>query len=152
MSDLENFLLPNESTCIAACSGTVARLWLAKSRFGKWAALTELRHPESARREGTLTSDRPGRSFDSFGSGRHAMSQPQSAHDQELSRFAEEVADYINAGIARGSFRNLVLLAEPGFLGHLRNKLSPAATKATILSASKNIASLDEERIREYFQ
>ena len=152
MNDLDKFLLPNDSTCIAACSGSEARLWLATSRHGDWQALTELQHPESATREGDLVSDRPGRSFDSFGSGRHAMSQPSSAREQELTRFAEQVADYINAGIANRDFNNLVLFVEPSFLGHLRTKLSAAATKATVLTAPKNLTSLDENRIRDYFQ
>ena len=33
----------------------------------------ELVHPEARDREQTLTSDRPGRAFDSKGQGRHAM-------------------------------------------------------------------------------
>ncbi len=152
MNDIDNFLLPNEPTCIAACSGTAAKLWLSTARFGDWQALTEFEHPQSATREGDLTSDRPGRSFDSVGGGRHAMSQPRSAHEQELVRFAEQVSEFINAGIAKGKFDKLVLLAAPGFLGFLRSKLSSAATNATVLTASKNITSLDEDRIREYFQ
>ena len=152
MNELGNFLLPNDPTCIVACSGSTARLWLATSRFGDWQPLIEMLHPESATREGDLTSDRPGRTFDSFGSGRHAMSQPQSAHEQQLSRFADEIASYVNAGIANGDFKNLVLLAAPGFLGHLRSKLSDRATKATVLTAPKNITSLDATRIREYFR
>ena len=152
MKQLNDFLLPNDPTCIVACSGTTAKLWLSTSRFGEWRALVEMQHPESATRERDLVSDRPGRSFDSFGSGRHAMSQSQTAREQELMRFAEQVADYVNKGIANGDFQSLVLLAAPGFLGHLRNELSSAATNATVLTASKNITSLDVNQIREYFQ
>ena len=152
MNDLKNFLLPNEPTCIVACSGSVARLWKTTSRFGDWQALTELRHPESASRDADLTSDRPGRAFDSFGSGRHSMSQGHSPHEQELTRFADEVAGYINNGIASGSYTNIVLLADPRFLGHLRTKLSSTAANAVIMTASKNLASLDEAEIRHYFQ
>ena len=152
MNDLKTFLLPNDPTCIAACSGAAAKFWLTTSRFGDWQPLKNLQHPASETRERELTSDRPGRSFDSFGSGRHAMSRPSSAHDQELLRFAEQVADYLNSGVADGSFKNLVLLVEPRFLGHLRSKLSPAANAATILTAPKNMANLDETQIREYFR
>lgn len=152
MIDIKNFLLPNEPTCIVACSGSVARLWRSESRFGDWQALVEMRHPESTSRDGDLASDRPGRAFDSFGSGRHAMSPGSSAHQQELQRFALEVADYINNGVSSGAFEKVVLLAEPGFLGHLRNKLSGAAASAVIMSAPKNLASLDEAQIRHYFQ
>ena len=152
MTDLKNFLLPNDPTCIVACSGSTARLWRSDSRFGDWQALVELHHPESASRDGDLASDRPGRAFDSFGSGRHAMSQSNTAHQQELKKFAAEVADYINKGIANRGFEKIVLLAEPGFLGHLRNKLSGAAANAVIMTASKNLASLDEAQIRHYFE
>lgn len=152
MNDLKNFLLPNDPTCIVACSGSTAKLWLSTNRFGDWQPLTDMQHPRSSIREGDLTSDRPGRAFDSFGSGRHAMSQPHSAHEQELLQFAEQVADYVNRGIASGDFKNLVLLAEPGFLGHLRAKLSEAAKNATIMTAPKNITSLNEKQIRDYFQ
>jgi len=152
MTDLKNFLLPNEPTCIVACSGSLARLWRSSSRFGEWQPLVEMHHPESSSRDGDLTSDRPGRAFDSFGSGRHAMSQSSTARQQELIRFADEVAGYINKGIAGGRFEKIVLLAEPGFLGHLRSKLSGAAAGAVIMTASKNLSSLDEAKIRHYFQ
>lgn len=152
MIDIKNFLLPNEPTCIVACSGSVARLWRSDSRFGDWRALVEMHHPESTSRESDLASDRPGRAFDSFGSGRHAMAPGKSAHQQELLRFADEVADYINTGIASRKFKKVVLLAEPSFLGHLRNRLSGAAAAAVIMSAPKNLTSLDEAQIRHYFQ
>ena len=152
MTDLKNFLLPNTPTCIVACSGSVARFWQSDSRFGDWQSLVELRHPESTSKDGDLASDRPGRAFDSFGSGRHAMSTGNSAHEQELMRFADEVADYINKGIAECRFAKIVLLAEPRFLGHLRGKLSSVAASAVILTASKNLTSLDEAQIRHYFQ
>jgi len=48
--------------------------------------------------------------------------------------------------------KKIVLLAEPGFLGHLRSKLSGAAAGAVIMTASKNLSSLDEAKIRHYFQ
>lgn len=152
MSNLSDFLLPNEPTCIVACSGSEARLWKSTSRFGAWLHLTELRHPEAANREAEFASDRPGRSFDSFGSGRHAMSQSHSGHEQELSRFAEEVAGYINRSFASGDYMHLVLIADPRFLGYLRSKLSSAASGAVILEASKNLVKLDADEIRSYFQ
>jgi len=152
MSNLRDFLLPNEPTCIVACSGSEARLWKSTTRFGEWQHLTELQHPEAANREAEFASDRPGRSFDSLGSGRHAMSQTHSGHEQELSRFAEEVANYINRSIAGGDFAHLVLIAEPRFLGYLRSKLSAAASTAVVMETSKNLVNLDAREIRKYFQ
>ena len=151
MSDLQSFLLPNAPTCIVACSGSSARLWKSVSRFGAWDTLAEMQHPESDQRDAELVSDRPGRSFDSFGSGRHAMSTRQSEHEHELGRFADEVAGYLNNGLVVGQFENIVLLADPRFLGLLRSRLSSAATAAVVMAAPKNIVNLDVNAIREYF-
>lgn len=149
---MKSFLLPNEPTCIVACSGSEARMWKATSRFGEWLPLTEMQHPEAASPEAEFASDRPGRSFDSFGSGRHAMSQSHSGQEHELSRFAEQVADYLNRLLVAGEYVHLVLVAEPRLLGHLRDKLSRAASAAIIMEAPKNLTHLDADEIRKYFQ
>lgn len=152
MSELRGFLLPNEPTCIVACSGTEARLWKSTSRFGAWTQIADMQNPENVNRESEFASDRPGRAFDSVGGGRHAMSTSHSGLEHELTRFAEQVAEHINRALAAGDFVHLVLIAEPRFLGHLRDKLSAAAAAAVILEASKNLMRLNGDEIRNYFQ
>ena len=152
MSEIKGFLLPNEPTCIVASSGSAAHVWRTTSRFGEWQLLSTLENPEASRREADFASDRPGRSFDSFGRGRHAMEPGHSGHEHELSRFAQQVADKINAAFAAGSVAKLVLLAEPKFLGLLRTRLSHAAAAGIVLEASKNLVKLDVNEIRSYFQ
>ena len=152
MSDLANFLLPNEPTCIVACSAAKARFWLSESRFGDWQALTELHNERATQQEADFVSDSPGRSFDSAGSGRHAMSPRVSGQDQEALRFAREVAAYLNSAIANNDAKQLVLLAAPGFLGFLRSELSDAALNAVALAEPKNLADTDEDKIRKYFE
>jgi len=51
MVKLDEFLLPNASTCIVACAATTARFWTSDSRFGKWTLLAELRAPDAAKHE-----------------------------------------------------------------------------------------------------
>lgn len=46
--------------------------------------LEGLKHPASRAHERDLISDRPGRSFDSFGSGRHAMEEEVSLKQGSL--------------------------------------------------------------------
>jgi len=152
MSELANFLLPNEPTYIVACSAAKARIWLSKSRFGDWQPLTELHNERATRRETDFYSDRPGRSFDIVGSGRHAMSPEVSGHDQETHRFAREVAAYLNHAIANNEASQLVLLAAPGFLGFLRSELSDAATRAVALAEPRNLTDIEEGKIRKYFK
>jgi protein required for attachment to host cells len=152
MSDLANFLLPNEPTCIVACSAAKARFWLSESRFGDWRPLTELHNERATRHESNFVSDRPGRSFDIVGGGRHAMSPQVSRKEQEALRFAREVATYLNNAIANNEATQLVLLAAPGFLGLLRSELSDASLRAVALAEPRNLTDIDEDKIKKYFK
>lgn len=152
MGRREDFLLPNAPTCIVACTATVARLWYSTSRFGDWSQLAEFTNPAAASRESDFGTDRPGRTFDSFGSGRHAMVPGETRREHETHRFAAELADRLNRGVAGGDFEHLVLIAAPAFLGHLRAELSDAATRAVIYEAAKDLTWLDVDRIREHFR
>lgn len=151
MNAMQNFLLPNGPTGIVACAAAEARVWRSMSRFGEWTMLETFQHPEAARREKDFAADRPGRTFDSFGSGRHAMSPRQTDHEHQLLIFANAISQFINESIAASVFSNLVLIAEPKMLGLLRDGLSPNATRAVVLESSTNPANLAVDQIRAYF-
>ena len=74
-----------------------------------------------------IQADRPGRSFDSGGEGRHAMEPRTDPHQHEKAVFVHDVADYVNAAAQKGRFDRLVLVAPPRVLGELREYLSDAA-------------------------
>jgi protein required for attachment to host cells len=152
MSRRDEFLLPNVPTCVVACAATGARLWRSATRFGDWTRVAELEHPEAAARESSFASDRPGRAFDSFGAGRHAMAAGETGRDHEARRFARELADRLSRGIGAGEFEYIVLIATPTFLGHLRAALSETASRAVIHEVAKDLTGLDVESIRNYFQ
>ena len=152
MNDLRNFLLPNEPTCIVACSSARARFWQSPSRFGDWKSLAEMQDETATHAESEFASDRPGRSFDIVGKGRHAMSQSESAQDHQTLVFARQVADYLNDAIAESTVTNLVIIAAPGFLGYLRSELSDNALRAIVLAEPRNLSDLDEKEIRSYFE
>lgn len=151
MSDLANFLLPNEPTCIVACSAESARFWLSESRFGDWKLLTEMHDDMAPMRESEFASDRPGRSFDIVGAGRHAMSQKVSGQEQQTLHFARQITDFLNNAVASSDVTRLVLLAAPKFLGYLRSELSDTALRAVVLAEPRNLVDLEEEEIRKYF-
>jgi protein required for attachment to host cells len=79
-----------------------------------------------------IASDRPGRTFDSAGSGRHAMAPPSDPHDHEQVNFLREVVAYIEKASEKKSFDRLVIVAPPTALGTLRARLSrPLSAKVT---------------------
>lgn len=134
---------------VVAANSTTARIFLAETPMGALQELKTLCHPESRLREQDLTSDGPGRSFDSAGEGRHAMEVEVRAKKQEAIRFAEELAAELEAGRTQGKYDALCLMAEPSFLGLLRGKLG-SQTMATVLTeVDKNFAKRSPQDIRQ---
>jgi protein required for attachment to host cells len=145
-------LLPNEPTYIVACSGAEARIFLSERRFGNWSQLGLLENPSATMRDQDRNTDRPGRAFDSFGKGRHAMSQEESPRDRELQNFASDISQYLSKAHTAGQFKQLVLIAEPTILGFIRRKLSAPLKRALSFEVPKNPVDFDVERLKSLFK
>lgn len=93
--------------------------------------IQQIEHPEGRLKNREIDSDKPGRSYDSKGVGRHAYSNehPPTAHVAE--QFAKQLSEVLDHGRTRQRFDKLVLVAEPRFLGNLRAAI-PAQTAALI--------------------
>jgi len=78
-----------------------------------------------------IVSDKPGRTFNSAGEGRHAMERPSDPRELEKRNFARGLAQRLDEAAHRGDFDRLVLVAPPKVLGHLRALLS-AKTRAKV--------------------
>jgi protein required for attachment to host cells len=71
-----------------------------------------------------LTTDRPGRSFDSQGPGRHGVEPSTDPRANEKRNFLRTVAAHLDRRLDAGAFDKIVLVAAPAALGVLRNELS----------------------------
>ena len=109
----------------------------------------DLVHPEARLRPRQLVTDRPGRAFDNTGSGRHAMGSAVDSREHECQRFARSVANRLETARQRHRFDRLVVVAEPRFLGHLRQGLSAATRSQVTAQLGKNLCSADPKAIRE---
>jgi len=146
-----NFLLPNAPTYIAACDSADAHIYLTERRFGEWAEIATLHNPDAALRERDRDSDRPGRVFDSFGKGRHALAPGQTGRRQTIQRFAHEVGNYLNRALTAGDFTHLVLISDPTFLGVLRQELSAALQRSLCHEIPVNPTAYDMEKLKSLF-
>jgi protein required for attachment to host cells len=71
-----------------------------------------------------LGTDRPGRTFESVGSARHAMENPSDLHREQKRQFAQRVARAVHERHATKSFDRLVVVAPAVTMGDLRAALS----------------------------
>jgi len=93
-----------------------------------------LSNPEGRSLESELDSDRPGRTGHSSPGDRtrHALDQHAKKHAQVGRVFAREIGARLAQELRAGKFDELVVMAEPRFLGLLRAAL-PAAVRARIV-------------------
>jgi protein required for attachment to host cells len=108
---------------------------------------TALVHPESRLHARDLSSDLPGRVFDSGGEGRHAMAPDTDPKRHEAEVFARELIAHIESARTRGKFEELIIAASPAFLGLLRERMSGALRKRVIHTLSKNLVHEDKSVI-----
>jgi protein required for attachment to host cells len=97
-----------------------------------------------------IASDRPGRSFDSAGEGRHAMEPPTDPKRHEKQRFAHEVAGLLDQHRRRNAFARLAVVAPPQMLGDLRNAMTDELRKLIETEISKDLSKLSPEQIEQH--
>ena len=126
-----------------------ARIFTVSDPHGALLELGGLEHPEAREREQALRSDRPGRSFDSKGGGRHAMGEKVEPGKQESIRFAKQVTDHVQAAHNEGRCNRVLLVAGPSFLGLLRGNLK-TLSGMEISELEKNLGQYDALEIRKH--
>lgn len=86
-----------------------------------------------------LGTDRPGRGISSAGATPHTFEPRVDVHRLEQDRFAQSVAERLNAAAAKDSFDRLIIAAAPKTLGALRAGLDGAASKRVTGELSKDL-------------
>jgi protein required for attachment to host cells len=109
-----------------------------------------LLNPDARINEQEIVSDRPGRAFDSAGSGRHSMGSPVDPKEEEAIRFAKQVTDRLERGRQEGAFERLVLVAAPHFLGLLRKDLHTPLASMVSHELNKDLTRLTERELRSH--
>jgi len=92
-----------------------------------------------------INADRPGRTHDRMGPGRHAMEPPSDPHREEKRHFATELASHLNAAVLKNSFDRLVLVAPAKTLGDLRHALSKEAAAKVDGELSKDLIKIPDQ-------
>lgn len=103
-----------------------------------------------------LVTDRTGRVFDSgsrTGTGpksraRHGAQSDYDPHAVEVERFAQRVARQLDAERSRRRIDELVVIAEPRFLGVLRPKISAPTRQLVTREIARDLVGAEADQIR----
>jgi protein required for attachment to host cells len=97
-----------------------------------------------------ILSDKPGRTFESVGTTRHAI-QPHHDPHRELKRaFSERLAQLLDQKLAQKAYDRVVLVAPPVTLGDLREALSDPVKAAVYAELGKDLTKTPTHELPEH--
>jgi len=97
-----------------------------------------------------IASDRPGRSFDSAGEGRHAMEPSTDPQRHAKLSFARELADRLTHAANRNEFDRLILVAAPRTLGDLRSLLPGTVRSKVAVELDKDLTNTPDQELGKH--
>ena len=113
-------------TWILVANRVRARLLEFDDRDRSVSELNDFLNPAGRAPSGSRGENRPPRTMDRMGPGRHAIEPQTEPATKHAERFARELASRLEDGRVHHRYENLVLVATPRFLGHLRQCMGPA--------------------------
>ena len=131
-----------ETTWAVVADAGRARIFGQTSLHGPFVELRDqeivTEHPKS----GDIYADRPGRSHESVGPGRHAMEPTSDAHRLRKKAAARAVAQMLLKNLNAKHFEKLVVIAAPIFLGDLRQEMAHRVQAVIRAEFPKDIANV----------
>ena len=137
-------------TWVVVADSTRARIFDADSASAGLSEVETLMHPEGRMHDRDITSDLPGRSFDSLGHARHSMELPTDPKHELAIEFARTIARHLDAARVKKDYEQLVIVAAPTFLGLLREQLNNTCRKLVAFELNKNLVQQTPEEIRSH--
>lgn len=141
--------MAKELLLLLVADGASARLFESVGRSGKLRPVWEESNPHGREKTSEMTSDLPGRTFDSSGEGgRHAIEPTTDPKDVERRRFAGRIATRLEH--ADLTHCRLLLVAPPHFLGELRDALPTAVHRHVITELNKELTHLSVPQLERH--
>ena len=109
-------------------------------------------NPSARLTESELVSDRPGRTFSSVrGSSVHnSLDQRYIHHERSAELFAKKLAGVLDRALHEERFSELVVVAEPHFLGLLRSKFTAPVSRKVYRDIPREFAQGSDEDLQAF--
>ena len=119
-------------------------------KFPKIEEIFFLEHPESGLHNRDLTSSKPGHSVLRGGGISYSYQSENKPKHLEAVKFAVHLADFLSSAEQKKEFNRLYVIAEPSFLGLLRQHITPGTKKTIIAEVAKELTSRDVATIEHH--
>lgn len=117
------------------------------TKFPKVEEIFYFENPNGRLHNRDLISSKPGRTFSSMGTARHAYQTKVDPREQEIEKFARTLAAEITSNYQKKAFEKIYIFASSEFLGHLRKHLGKVPVEAEL---PKDLVRHDKADIEEH--
>lgn len=138
-----------KSTYILVADNVRARIFTAETPSSALEEIEAMAHTEGRLHDREMTSDLPGK-VKGEGKMGHALEQETDPKKHEAENFAHRIGQYLEEAHNEKKFEQLLIIAEPSFLGLLRNQLPEQIKKLVCFELDKNITTHSVEDIRSH--
>lgn len=135
-------------TWILVANRVRARLLAYDERERRMSEIRDFLNPDGRAPAGTRGENRPPRTMDRMGPGRHAIEPHTEPATKHAERFARELASVLEDGRVHNEYQRVVLIATPRFLGHLRQCMSPLLREQVSREVRRDMTRGSEQAIR----
>ncbi|MBZ9558423.1 MULTISPECIES: host attachment protein [Modicisalibacter] len=135
------------TTYIVATDAARARVFAYAA--GKMNEVEDLSHPESREHTGDLRTGGKGESGGGGGANLRQTGNDDATSDKHAMFFAKEVAGYLKDARSQGKADSFVIIAEPRFLGLLRDKMDSNTRDMVVRELDKDLSKASKEKIAE---
>ena len=127
-----------------------AVIYEARARYGRLQQRAALENQSAREKMDELIADRGGRSYDSFGEGRHTLQKEKTDPKKHAAiSFAREIIRQIAVATKQGTCREYALIAAPRFLGLLRDELQTSTLGEPFLTINKDMVAKPADEIEK---
>src|SRR6056297_602822 len=134
---------------ILAADSAEARVFTREKKFSALVEKQDWLHPESRLKGSALEHDRQGKTFSSKGHDQSDNQKHTEPKKREAQDFARELAGHLDTARANGEFESLSIVADPSFLGLLREHLDDNTRELIGVEVDKNLTRRSAETIAE---
>lgn len=134
---------------ILAADSSEARLFTREKKFSTPVEQQDWLHPESRLPGSDLEHDRQGKTFSSWGPDQSDNQKQTDPKTREARDFAHALAESLKTARANGDFKSLSIVADPSFLGLLREQMDEQTRELVDREVDKNLTRRSAETIAE---
>ncbi len=139
-------------TWIVLANASRARVCERDGEAGGLHDLMDFVHTQSRQKGSELASDQPGHVKHGMGSGLHGRTSLDPRTDprqKEHEKFAREIAEHLDKGVASQQCERIVLIASNPFLGEIKSHLGTAAAAAVWVTAPSDFTALSGRELAQ---